>query len=53
MKMSPAHRKRHEQLHKALDELILDFITEIGKHSLDTSLSELEEWSHKQTQRET
>lgn len=52
-KMSTEHHKRHEQLHKMLDELILDFITQTGKHSLDTNLQELSDWSKKQTQGET
>lgn len=43
------HRERHRQLHRALDELIADFIDKTGKMPSDTTVMELMEWSHRQT----
>lgn len=43
------HKKKHKELHKALDELSADFITHTGKRPSQTTLIELMEWSHKQT----
>ncbi|VVB55190.1 Uncharacterised protein [uncultured archaeon] len=46
-----AHAKRHEKLHKALDELTADFIVNNPGHTLGgTSIMELMEWSNTQTQ---
>jgi hypothetical protein len=45
------HRQRHVELHKALDELIADFLahTRGTKLPSTTPIRELMEWSHKQT----
>lgn len=43
------HRERHIELHKALDELVADFINHTGKLPSKTTLFELMEWSHQQT----
>ena len=43
------HRKRHQKLHKALDELLADFLTHTGKLPSKTSTLELAAWSNKQT----
>ena len=51
--MSPEeHRQRHVELHKALDELAADFISdEVNKGRLfsTTTIMELVQWSHQQT----
>lgn len=44
------HKQRHVELHRALDELVADFITHTGKLPSKSTLIELMEWSHKQTQ---
>ena len=45
------HKKRHIELHKALDELIADYITHHDqKRPSNTTVMELLEWSYKQTQ---
>ena len=45
------HQERHEILHRCLDELIADFIGANDMKFLSgTTLLELMEWSHKQTQ---
>lgn len=53
IKMSEEHRKRHVQLHKALDELVADFI---GHNATalpsKTTILELMQWSNKQTRGE-
>jgi hypothetical protein len=43
------HRKRHIELHNALDELIADFITHTDILPSKTTLTELMEWSNRQT----
>lgn len=43
------HRKRHEELHKYLDELIADFFVHTKKLFSKTPISELMHWSNKQT----
>jgi hypothetical protein len=43
------HRERHIELHKALDELIADWITATGKYPSKSTVFELLEWSHSQT----
>ncbi len=43
------HIKRHKELHKALDELVADFINLTEKLPTQTTLMELMEWSYKQT----
>ena len=44
------HKKKHEELHKALDELAADFLGHNENKRLhNTTLMELIEWSHSQT----
>ncbi len=43
------HAQRHKELHKALDELLADFILQTGKMPSRTTLFEFMEWSHGQT----
>ena len=44
------HRQRHVELHKALDELIADFLFHVRrKLPDDTTIMELMIWSHQQT----
>lgn len=49
------HRKRHEELHRCLDELFADYITHHPEeHSLTTMpLNQLLEWSYDQTKNPT
>jgi hypothetical protein len=49
------HRKRHVELHQALDELCADWaahqpLGSVGKMFSNTTIMELMEWSYKQTQ---
>ena len=48
------HRKRHVELHQALDELVADWAMhqplKSGKLFSNTTIMELIEWSYKQTQ---
>ena len=44
------HKKRHEELHKALDELVADFLTHTGALLTPTSIMDLMDWSYRQTQ---
>ncbi len=43
------HIQRHVELHKALDELIADYITHKEGLPAETTVMQLIEWSHKQT----
>jgi len=43
------HIKKHKELHKALDELVADFVTQTSKLLSQTSVMALLEWAHKQT----
>lgn len=43
------HKKRHEELHNNLDELVADFIMNTGSLPSKTTVLELIEWSHGQT----
>ena len=43
------HIIRHKELHKALDELVADFITHTQKPLSTTSIIKLIEWSYQQT----
>ena len=43
------HKIRHEELHRALDELCADFIGQMGKLPSNTPIYELMKWSHEQT----
>jgi len=45
------HRIRHQELHRALDELVADWISSTGKTVLNRTVGELAEWSHKQSQK--
>lgn len=42
------HKKRHEELHRALDELLADFIDHTGKLPSTATVMELVQWSHTQ-----
>lgn len=44
------HKKQHQELHKALDELAADYIIYTKKSLRDTNILELMEWSYQQTQ---
>lgn len=44
------HKKRHEELHGAFDELVADFCTMTEGLPSKTNLVELMKWSHKQSQ---
>lgn len=44
-----AHIQRHQELHKAFDELLADFITHTGKLPSESTVMELMQWSHQQT----
>jgi len=39
------HIEHHKRLHKCLDELIGDFITQTGKTPSESSITELMTWS--------
>jgi hypothetical protein len=43
------HKKRHRELHDALDELVADFIRHTEKSLGSTTIVELLLWSHEQT----
>jgi hypothetical protein len=43
------HRVRHQELHRALDELLADYITHTGGVPSKTTVLELVEWAHQQT----
>ena len=48
------HRKRHQELHKSLDELLADFIAHApGRQGLDNRIMDLIEWSFAQTKKPT
>ena len=42
------HKKRHENLHKAFDELLADWIANTQNLPSKTTVLQLMEWSHKQ-----
>lgn len=44
------HKQRHIELHRALDELVADFINHTEKLPSTTTVMELVRWSHRQTQ---
>jgi hypothetical protein len=44
------HIERHKYLHSHLDELVADMIINTKKSLSKTSVMELIEWSHKQTE---
>jgi len=43
------HIKQHKKLHKALSELMEDFILNTKNHADNTMLDSFIAWSHKQT----
>jgi hypothetical protein len=43
------HKEIHEQLHRALDELVADFITHTGRRPSQATVLELIQWSSSQT----
>lgn len=43
------HRQRHQVLHRALDELLADFILHTSEPPLRRPILDLVEWSHQQT----
>lgn len=43
------HKQRHIKLHRALDELIVDFINHPQNLPSKTTVIELLRWSHQQT----
>jgi len=47
------HKERHKLLHRELDELIADFISQTEKMPSKTNLIELMAWSFEQTKKPT
>jgi len=47
------HKQKHTELHKALDELVADFIQHTEKHLSKTPILELIQWSNSQTHEPT
>lgn len=47
--MIERHRQRHVQLHRALDELLADFIAHTKGPTLSRPIKDLIEWSYQQT----
>jgi hypothetical protein len=47
------HRQRHIELHKALDELLGDFINHTNTGVLNLKIEELMRWSYNQTKNPT
>jgi len=43
------HKARHEHLHKALDELLADFIRNTKRFPSQTNLIDFLQWSYNQT----
>jgi hypothetical protein len=48
MNYTEEHKKRHQELHKCLDELVADFINFTGKSLSGATIMELMEWSYSQ-----
>ena len=44
------HKKRHEELHACLDELVADYIAHTNELPSKTSIMSLMEWSSKQVE---
>ncbi len=51
--MDKEHQKTHIRLHKALDELVADFIKHTTKFPNKTTIMELIEWSYTQIKEPT
>ena len=51
--MSMKHQKRHEELHRALDELVADWITHTTSLPSKASVLELMQWSAEQMRNPT
>jgi len=47
------HKKRHQELHQALDELVADFISNTNALPSSTTIFELMKWSNEQTENPT
>jgi hypothetical protein len=47
------HKKRHEELHKALDELVADMIGQTTMLPSTTSVMDLMKWSNEQQKNPT
>lgn len=47
------HKKQHQLLHKMLDELLADWITNGKKSPLKATILELITWSNEQTENPT
>ena len=43
------HKERHAELHKALDELVADFIGHTGRLPSKTTVMEFMEWAYQQS----
>ena len=48
-KTAADHRARHVKLHRMLDELAADWITETGRVPSQATVLDLMKWSNKQT----
>ena len=48
-----SHKKRHEYLHRRLDELLADWITKTGGLPSECSLDAFLKWSYEQTENPT
>ena len=42
------HRKKHKELHQALDELLAEYVRDTGDLPSETTVLELAKWSHEQ-----
>ena len=47
------HLERHKELHRELDELLADYVYHTKKLFSESTIMELMEWSHQQTQNPT
>jgi len=47
------HIKRHQELHKSLDELVADMIDQTTRTPSNTTVMELIKWSFEQTKNPT
>ena len=43
------HQKRHVELHRAIDELLADWLAHMPDASIDRAIIDLVQWSYKQT----